>query len=146
VARCSENVLQDGDTFIVQKGEHLDNKGREASSYLWFIVNFYDDLSGEYGFRQGGEAQHGVGEFKFKCRHDGKPHHPGVLDCGGLAEELGIEIPEELCFTAGAQFNVSAEQIRQHPKVWYEKAYRISMEREKAPWEFERLWKYIFNL
>ena len=152
IARHNEDIswCNDCDTkFVVQKDVHLPNKGREASSYLWFIINNYDTLEGDYEFRQGSTTDHPISVFDHKCDLYGAPHHFGGLELKRIADELDLEIPDELVFTVGAQFRVSTEQIKIRSLEWYKKAYNISMSDNYGPsvaHHFERLWKYIFNL
>jgi len=144
IARYDEDISwSDGlDRFVVQKGVHLPNNGREASSWLWFIIQHYDVLEGTYAFRQGNPegplhgkmwsstANYDLRDYKF----DSRP----------LADHLGVEIPEILVFVAGAQHDVDAEVIRLRSKEWYEKAFDAANTGFKAPWIFERLWPYIW--
>lgn len=155
IARYNEDISWCDDCdikFVVQKDVHLPNKGREASSYLWFIINNYDTLEGDYEFRQGRTIDHPIHAFIEMSDHKGFPHHHPyypALDLKRLADELNLEIPEYLTFTIGAQFKVSTEQIKRHSLEWYKKAYNIAMGDDYGPWvahHFERLWKYIFNL
>ena len=136
--------------FVVQKDVHLPNKGREASSYLWFIINNYDTLEGDYEFRQGRTIDHPIDAFDVKCDLEGLPHHHwDKQELRLIAEELDLKIPDELIFTPGAQFKVSTEQIKRRSLEWYQNAYNIAMGDDYGPWVahlFERLWKYIFDL
>lgn len=147
IARHNEDISwsTDVEKFVVQKDEHLPNVGREASSYLWYITNHYDTLSGEYTFVQAKKHEHLISSFNYNCDLNGNPHHAG-LNIKPFTEKLNLEIPETLHFTAGAQFNVTTDQIKQRTLDWYKNAYNISMEVDQAPWILERLWKYIFNL
>lgn len=147
IARYNEDVgwAKDLNHFIVQKGEHLPNEGREASSYLWYIKENYDKLDGDYVFCQGKRGDHPSWDKAptHRCGITGAPHHPS-LDIKGLASQLGIELPHEITFRGGAEFKVSAEQIRRYPKEWYEKAYTLANEYPQGAWIFERLWGLIF--
>lgn len=150
IARYNEDITWTKDLdepyFIVQKGEHMEQKGREPASYFWYIKENYDNLKGIYRFRQGHPQDHPVGEFKLQCDWNGEPHHPG-LKIKKHANELGIEIPPRLDFTPGAQFDITAEQIKKRPKEWYEKAFEISLkDEEMVGYSLERLWKYIFDI
>jgi hypothetical protein len=147
VARYNENVDWINEPhFIVQKDEHLPNQGRETSSYFWYIIENYDNLPDVCKFRQGNVHEHKINNFTTTSDHTGLPHDFKNLPIKEIAETLSLEIPDTLFFTAGAQFDVTREQILARPKAWYEKAYTVSMEIEKSPWAFERLWKYIFSL
>lgn len=151
IARYNEDVSWSDsleNKFIVQKDVHLPNEGREASSYLWYIINFYDTLEGVYGFRQGKVMDHPVNDFSLEGGLDpNKPGYNWSLDLRQAARELELEIPDRIVFTPGAQFDVKAEQIKLRSKQWYENAYRFTLkDHTKGPWVMERLWKYIFNL
>lgn len=144
IARHNEEITEVG--YIVQKDIHLPNIGREASSYLWYIVTYYNDLEGLYEFRQAKSSDHKVNEFDHVCDLKGRPHHHYDLPIEKIAKMIDLKIPNTLYFTAGAQFDVDATQIKARSKEWYENAYKVSMEEPDAPWVFERLWKYIFNI
>ena len=150
IARYNEDVswCDDCDTkFIVQKDSHLPNKGREASSYLWYIINNYNTLDGLYEFRQGKTNDHPISSFTYQCDLEGAPCHRG-LKIKEFSQRLDLDIPDKLVFTPGAQFYVTTEQIKQRSLEWYINAYNLSMsdEFDNAAHIFERLWKYIFNL
>lgn len=149
IARYNENVdwAKDLDHFIVQKGEHLENKGREASSYLWYIIENYNNLKGDYIFCQARRSDHPKWDEEPQNESDlqGQPHHSD-LRIKDMAGELGIEAPEYIRFRGGAEFKVSAKEIKKRPKEWYKKAYRLANEFPRAPWIYERLWGVIFML
>lgn len=144
IARYDEDISwSDGlNRFVVQKGEHVPNTGREASSWLWFIVENYDTLEGEYAFRQGNPEGplHGT-LWNSTAAYDLRDYK---FDIRPLAEHLEVEIPETLHFVAGAQHNVTAEVIRLRSKEWYGKALDAANTWSKAPWIFERLWPHIW--
>lgn len=140
---------------VIQKGVHLPNVGREASSYLHFIISAYDQLDDqtEYLFCQGDPFDHSfhvgkTGHYwgsEFKCDADGYPEHPG-LKLGEFCLLLGIPRRAAYTFRAGAQFKVSGETIKKRPLEFYKNAYELAMTDELAAWKFERLWPEIFNL
>lgn len=143
IARYNEDISwAEGDFFVVQKGEHLPNKGRETSSYLWYIIENYNDLEGEYYFKQGDPFPH-YPDKVFVSKPDGHPHHP-ELRIHELCGELGLPLLDEYEFVVGACFKTTADIIKKRPLSWYRKAYDVSMTNEQAPWIFERIWKYIF--
>lgn len=159
IARYKEDVswAKKFKKFIVQKDIHVPNVGREASSYLWYIVNNYyklDDLVA-YQFCQGRSHDHKISFFNFCCDLSGNPHHPGLL-IEKFAKKIDLNIPKNLYFTVGAQFKVLGKQIKKRPLSWYENAYFASISNEfpskdKRPggqeaYILERLWKYIFFL
>jgi hypothetical protein len=146
IARFNEDISwSDGlDRFVVQKGEHVPNTGREASSWLWYIVQHYDELEGTYAFRQGTPdgPYHGLmwgsgnaAWEKLTYDHDLQP----------LADHLEIELPELLLYSLGAQYDVPAEVIFLRPKEWYEKALLAADTWDRAAYLFERLWPHIWN-
>lgn len=145
IARYNEDVAIPEGAFVIQKDVHLPNVGREASSYLWYIIEHYNNLPDVCQFRQAKSHEHNINEFTITSDHTGKPHDHD-LPITELADALGLEIPETLFFTAGAQFDVTKEQILARSKEWYELAYKLSMEVHRAAWALERMWKYIFNL
>lgn len=115
IARYKEDVswAKKFKKFIVQKDIHVPNVGREASSYLWYIVNNYyklDDLVA-YQFCQGRSHDHKISFFNFCCDLSGNPHHPGLL-IEKFAKKIDLNIPENLYFTVGAQFKVLGKQIK----------------------------------
>jgi hypothetical protein len=137
---------------VVQKGKDMPNIGREASSYLLFIVKNYCDLNGEYLFCQGNPFDHCVdfpggqnyyGEWRESGSH-GEPWHNSELALSRLCESLGVEDGEPYRFKPGAQFRVTSDEILRRDYTWYVKALYLSMEKN-APWEFERLWPRIFK-
>ena len=145
---------------IVRKDVDVANKGREASSYLWWIVQNYDKLrDGDHvAFVQGNPYDH-CPQFDeylrggvlfgptLACDRDGFPHHGGLrasIDKG--REIFSIHSTWELRFVAGAQFMVNGRTILSHDKSKYERALEWSMEDKDAPWAMERLWCAIFKL
>jgi len=152
IARYNEDVSwvkQIKFKFIVQKNIHLPNSGREASSYLWYIINYYHKLKDFHGYQfcQGRCKDHKISVFDHYCDLEGRPHHPG-LEINNFAKRIGLKIPNILSFTAGAQFVTTAENIKWRHLDWYRELYEVSMSNEfPAPAHIlERLWKYIFYL
>jgi hypothetical protein len=140
---------------IIKKDIDVPNTGREASSYLHYIVENYDNLPFKMTFCQGNPFDHCpnilsqdyFGDFTphgeiFECDVTGAPHHSG-LPIKSLADMMDVEIPKIIQFIPGAQFTVSKELILKKPKEYYEKLLKIANEHPDAPWVFERLWSYI---
>ena len=149
IARFNEDVSWvTGPHFIVQKGEHLENKGREASSYLWWIIENYDNLPKNVHFLQANPWDHVDKHLHTKWWADsdkeGNPHHPGLL-IEPLANALGITLKDKWLFPAGACFKVSRKEIKKYPLEWYKKAFTLANEYPQAPWIFERLWNLIYD-
>lgn len=139
IAKYKEDTAwaDDLNKVIITKDVELPNEGREVSSYLYFIINNYDSLKGNYVFCQGNPYDHDpdfpeLRENIYTSDLNGSPDHPG-LEIEKLAKMLELDIPDKLQFKPGAQFEVSAEQIKKRPLNWYKKAYEISMKEKQAP-------------
>lgn len=164
IARYEEHISWSDNIpnkFVVQKGEHLDNFGREPSSFLWYIIEHYDILKGTYAFLQGNPFDHCkdtlelikldkdfmlLGDYQYICRGDGTPQHGGLPVARFYREHIDVDAPKHFGFKAGGQFIVSAKNIKKHPKEYYQKIYdEIEKDDSKLPWVMERLWSYIFN-
>jgi hypothetical protein len=131
------------DACIVSKGVHVPNLGRETSSYLWWVIGNYHELPDRIAFRQGNPTAHKP-HFNEEDQK-GRPYHWEDLPLKEYADEVGIEIPEKIKYIASAQFQVSKEEILKHPFDFYVRAYEMSL-RPQAPWVFERLWSYIWDV
>lgn len=150
IARYQEDVswAKDYKHVIIQKDEDMPNVGLEPASFLYFIVTNYLKLEGEYYFVQGNPFDHGnpidnnPGDTH-TSRPDGCPSHCG-LQLHDTCMALGLEIRDTYTFTAGGQFKTTAEEIRKRPWEWYVKALYLTTQGQ-VPWEFERLWGYIFK-
>jgi hypothetical protein len=150
IARYNEDVSWATQPFeIVQKGEHLPNEGREASSYLWWIIENYDKLPDEVHFLQANPFDHVDKDLNIiwwaESDKHGNPHHNG-LRIGELAGILDLDLPIAWKFPAGACFKVSKEEIKKYSLDWYKEAYKQSMEFPQAAWIFERLWSVIYKI
>jgi hypothetical protein len=152
----------------------LPNVGREAETYLNYIVHNYNNLSDYTGFLQGRPFDHFhfndwtknihncvayINDFTISrdfmffgeqplyiCDHTGLPHHPG-LDLGGYSNRMSINIPPTLNFRAGAQFIVSRDKVLNKPLSFYSNILE-SVNKERDPKEaylLERLWQYVFE-
>lgn len=157
IARYNEDLtwlnLVGGYNLVVLDKAQLGNHGREAGSYLHFILQHYASLRGDYVFCQGDPFVHcpefdavvGFRRFygpRLQCDWRGAPHHPG-LPIGEAVNFLHLQkLPEMLEFTSGAQFMASAEQIRRVLPSQYERA-AVYANTEHGPWVLERLWDYL---
>lgn len=166
VARHNEDITWVNqlhcNVVILSKSELL-NAGREASSYAWFMWKNYDSLQGDYVFCQGNPFDHcpdfikGVSNrrrhYGLYCQwpecHQGADMLSGsdIIDfVSTLAVHTGVWIDVNMArfyFCNGAQFRVSADEIRVRSKEFYEKLYYISISIPKAPWAMEALWGHI---
>lgn len=147
----------------------LANLGREAHSYIFHIVNNYDQLADVTVFCQGNPFTH-CGNFIelahsdvqgwkpcgpiLQCTNTGLPHH----NLGWLSKFHKIlfecDPPNEYFFVREANFAVTRERIKLRSLDFWNKAFDLSInycERshlgtDGSPWIFERLWRSMFTL
>ena len=182
VSRFNEEIdwtkqIENWNVIIYNKGEKLDvnsvalpNVGREAETYLNFIVNNYHDLNGLYGFVQGNPFGNGLSSneniildinsittlegFSFfkgsKILYsdlNGLPDHNTGIDITGYCTKFEIKVPEKLEFAPGAQFVVCSNSVKARPVDFYKNLLN-SVNTSIKPCEayiLERLWFYIFK-
>jgi hypothetical protein len=149
IARHNEDIswAQDEPHFVVQKGVHLPNVGREPTSFLWYIIKHYDELHGEYEFMQGNPFDHWPykeTELEFECFKDHCNHHPG-LPWEEFNAKSGVVLPDKFPFYPGGQFVVDADTIKKHPKEFYQNLYDMIMKDENMMYILERTWGVIFT-
>ena len=158
IAKFKEDISwSDGlERTIYDKSKDIPNVGREAETYLRYIVDNYDNLPNVITFCQGNPFDH-VPDFLDIYKEVGfmgldhttyrfkDLNHPVPLPTKEIADELGIELPDEWKFKAGAQFTLSKEMILKYNKDFYIKTRELINKYEKAPWVLERLWVHIFK-
>jgi len=168
VARYQEDLqwtkeLKVDDIIVVQKGTDMENRGREPTSYLWYIINNYDSLEGIYFFTQGHLIHYPdivnhefTEEFTwfpgrpneylpgtFTCDMDAQPHD--FLDIKTFLKEAGLEYNKELItFNSCCLFSISAEDIKKNSKDYYQRIYDAILKVPKGEYVFERLVRHIF--
>lgn len=144
--------------LVVQKDRDLPNEGREASSYFWAFHHLYERLSPDdrVACVQGDPFAHDnsfpasleidcqgfepLGHWHVECDLSGAPHHPGLPLADSAWRWFGLELPDRIHFTAGAQFMVPGRLILKHPRAFHmEMVGRMS--EPLAPWVMERLWE-----
>lgn len=170
IARLNEDISwtkgisPDIKVEVVQKGVDLEEYGREAASFFWYITKHYDELCGSYVFVQGSPFDHApniveqintceeasfveLGTNRLLDYRVSTYHVAPPVNIGEVYEQLfNKPSPEHFEFVAGGgQFLVSTDNIKNHPKEFYEKALSICSSNSMAPWVFERLWKVIFG-
>jgi len=152
LARYNENISWSSKydhVHIVQKERDLPNKGRESSSYIWWVIQNYEKLPEKVHFLQGNPFAHTNDNLESTYFPE-TDRNGCALHCGLKFEEitipLGIELPERWSFPAGANFEVTKSEILKYKYDWYKKAYNLSINHEQAPWIFERLWCLIYKL
>jgi len=151
---------------IYDKGNNLDNKfetikleniGRETHTYIYHIIENYDNLSDLTFFTQGNPFDH-CQDFKEKIKlfiqtwysntHDcditGAPEHNG-LNIKEIADELELNIDDNITFKSGSIFSIYKDEILKHDKSYYINMLNVIKKYKLSPWVIERLWGYIFN-
>ncbi len=97
--------------------------------WLGFVVDF-DDALGKRLFRS------------WSKNEDGR-----LLDLQGFCQALWAEeAAERFVFYPGAQFIVSADQIRRQPRQFYERALELTHSFPDAGHCFERCWDRVFGV
>lgn len=142
---------------------HLPNVGREEHTYLYHIINNYDNLSDYTMFLQGQPFDHtpylesilasdewkkpfhvmSANIFNLTVNHEQNPYTMLEL-YNTLFNRKKTEF--SFWFGAGAQFCVSRATIRSRSKEFYQKIYAI-LARDVNPIEghaIERFWPMIF--
>jgi len=163
VAKYKEDTKwsDDLDSFVVQKEIHMDNWGREPSSFLWYIINHYDELEGYYAFVQGNPFDHchnlisdvnkdpltgfeWLGDTNYLTDENGSPYHTG-LPVKHICDLLGLEVKYPIYFARGGQFLVHSNRIKFKPKGFYESCLQLIKELDQAEYVFERIWRELFR-
>ena len=169
VAHFNEDIewtlgVADMAVAIYGKGEkppdvfrQLRNVGREANTYLHHIVSTYGHDDSDTIFCQGDPFTH-CPNFLAEIAEPERVTFGNVMDCtiGGAYDELslvheycrifGLPVLPKYPFVAGAQFRVTAEQVRSHPLNFYKALRALTLIDPLAPYTLERLWLTIFNI
>jgi hypothetical protein len=178
IARYNENVSwanQFDNKIIYNKGNTLENSiqlsnvGREAHTYLYHIINNYNNLAEFTCFLQGNPFDHSpnlfndINDFKYNVGYYNLAS--GVLETKivGCIHEYGLPVKEHynylfkdtlynisnknFLFGAGAQFIVSKEIVHLRPLNFYENLIKLTdySDRASGAWTLERLWSLIFS-
>jgi len=151
------------------------NEGREAETFLRYIVSHYDQLPDSIVFLQGNPFDHHpntLSDLKLEefggilkmggqtfCDRNGNNSYPG-LPVYQIQKILMPELdPEVFNFTAGAQYMIKKEYIINKPLSWWEKVLglynyywfsNIESGYGHKPGVFiahvfERIWEYLFK-
>lgn len=139
--------IKKSNLFIYNKNEEensyikLPNIGREAHTYLYHIVNNYENLSDYTCFLQGNPYEKFKGNLNCDiksienwnsvgfnslfyilfCDLSGHPHHVGLEVDKIIFDKYFINKPNILEFSVGALFIVDKESILNRKKEFYEK-------------------------
>jgi hypothetical protein len=158
-----------------EDGLLLPNVGREAHTYLHHILVTYSDLAECTFFTQGDPNAHlplshlqGIINRWPNSQHRGAlrleggpmffvnepvryleetPQNEDVHnDPRGLWRELFTnEPPEDILFAPAAIFAISRDKLLSRSFEFYRKALGLAVSRKRGPWEFERLWAYLWR-
>jgi hypothetical protein len=134
------------------------NIGREASSWLLWIINNYSKLPDQVTFLQGDPFDHTTikditepvdAHYKrhgqlLECDQYGNPHHGGLKLSTPLSI-MGISTPHPVKFCMGAQFTCSKEQILKYTYQQWVALFNYSIQESNAPWELERCWETMLS-
>lgn len=148
--------------YVIEKGFHMPNYGREPLSYLWWIKHHYDNLPDTMVFVQGNPFDHvpdlldklGVLDIKgfewlgkdtFVCDQKGRSHDSLPMMPWVWGEVFNCPMPEKFTFKRGCHFAVTKDVIVSRPYWWYEKLYQIIEHDEKSAWVYERIWNHLFE-
>jgi hypothetical protein len=157
--------------IIYNKGEDIEldniklpNIGRESHTYLYHIINNYNNLDEITVFLQGNPFDHSNDLFNSIFNYNNENFYNlcnWIVDCdlNGCPNHCGLEIVDfyqkifnkdvdfdKLTFGAGAQFIVNKNSILKHPKSFYENILTL-LDYSINPIEayiIERLWHKIF--
>lgn len=135
----------------------LPNIGREASTYLYHIIENYNNLADETVFCQGDPFGHSpnflnevnsdnifIGPITY-CNSFGLPHADWVK-MPAYCNIFEMPLLEEFVFAAGAQYRVTKLQIQSRNIDFYKGLFALCMCDPTAAWTLERLWPSIWNL
>ena len=166
IARHKEDVSwadQYENKVIIQKDDDLPNIGREPSSFIYYIIQNYESLKGDYVFVQGNPLDHfpdihehlkesftdfwwlsPVGRTGLVCDMWARPHD--FVDIKKFLKAIGVKyLNWTISFNACCGFMISAEQIKKHPLEFYDNLFRVLMEDERSCYAFERCVGLIFD-
>ena len=67
-------------------------------------------------------------------------------DCRSLWNELfASDLDDHPVFAPGAIFAITREKLMTRSLAFYQRALELSVSRPRGPWEFERLWAYLWT-
>lgn len=131
--------------------------GREVYAYLTFITSYYRDLPEEIVLVQGDPFGHDHDFIAHLsdplvrwygmvagCPYHCKPQWDDNLH--SWCDVLGLEKKDHYRFIAGAQYRVTAEQIRSRPLALWKTLLELCEVNPKTPHTIERLWAELFGI
>ena len=176
VSRYNENIdwiaELNCNVVVYNKGSYLPNTislpnvGREADSYLRFIIENYNKLDDVTGFLQANPFDHcrdvldiiknyecglkwlGTNWGPVTKNYDGGPGSiplPLIDICYQLFN-IKLTTDVKFTFSAGAQYLVPKQYIKSKSLIWWINCYDIFNQYiDTSPWAYERLWPIIWD-
>jgi hypothetical protein len=156
-------------TMIYDKSKDIPNVGREAETYLRYIIENYHSLPDHVIFLQGKPFDHlSGGTIEFLNRSISQrgsdvqflgttymepPDACGLRTTASFKALFTSEPPATFVFSPGAQYVVPKQNILCRPKSFYETIRRVLVDFDKGrlngslvcAWTLERMWTYIFD-
>ncbi len=153
----------------------LPNVGREAHTYFHHILRYYDKWADCTFFTQGDPNAHlpvtpfqrivnkwpltqNLGALRLEqgpmffvnepVRYlEERPQNDDAQnDVRGLWSELfNRPPPEDILFAPAAIFCISKHMLASRSIAFYRKCMDLAVSRPRGPWEFERLWAYLWR-
>ena len=159
--------------IVYDKSKDIPNVGREAETYLRYIIANYDNLPEYVVFLQGNPFDHLMNksvDYINKSISNTISNNIDLFHLNYLANErhnvytrsreafiklFNHPIPDTFLFPPGAQFIVSRNYILCRSKAFYETISNVMSTIDNTsvtfnnclvcPWTIERMWPYIFN-
>lgn len=136
----------------------LENKGREADTYLRHILRCYDSLPEITVFLQGDPFPHcrdlqdrlsklrGYTELGHVVTPDDHRDFPKrVKSVLWLLKKMDVPVPDVFKFPKGAQYAVPRSMIVGKPWSWWRDLHGHMAVSKSTPWWLEMAWPSIFN-
>ena len=154
---------------VYDKGKDIPNVGREAETYLRYIIENYHSLPDHVAFLQGKPFDHLAGgtiqflnqsisqrgsDIQFLGKTYNEPSDACGLRTTASVKALFTSEPSaNFIFSPGAQYLVPRENILCRPKSFYETIRKVLVDYDKGglngslvcAWTLERMWPYIFD-
>ena len=152
----------------------LPNVGREAHTYLHHMARNYGHFKDWNFFTQGDPLAHCpnfvaiVNTWTDSFRKAALIAHPShqffvnqpvrYIETGATGDDASNDVrglwrelftnepPEDILFAPASIFVISDERLMCRSLPFYQKALELSHTRPRGPWEFERLWAYLWRV
>jgi hypothetical protein len=175
IAKYKENIdwvsSLNCESIVYDKSKDIPNIGREAETYIRYIINNYNNLPDYVLFLQGNPFDHLDGmnigslnnlikklndeEIIYLNGHHSEQYNLVTRTRQSFEMLFKSQLPSSFIFTPGAQYIVKKENILCRPKSFYEIIHSVMLKNDNktlahtnclvCPWTIERIWPYIFN-